>query len=121
VETRDILNYLGNVIGQLELPDNTPEEVWAAQLAMYATAPVSVLADVTPRQIRQALLYSGISLTDIDAALNSLPEPTKSLAIVEWEYSIAFQRSRPLVEQVGQMLGWTSQQLDDLWRLAASL
>lgn len=77
--------------------------------------------DVTPRQIRQALILSGVDMAMIEAALNSLPEPTKSLAKTEWEYSIAFKRNRPLVKQVGLMLGWTPQQLDDLWLFAAKL
>jgi hypothetical protein len=38
---RDILDYQGNVIGQLELPDDTPEEVWTQRLALYAVAPPS--------------------------------------------------------------------------------
>lgn len=79
------------------------------------------LPDITPRQIRQALILSGVSIAMIDEALDSLSEPTKSLARIEWEYSVAFQRNRPLVSQVGVMLGWTENQIDDLWRLARSL
>lgn len=79
------------------------------------------LADVTPRQIRQALILSGVSLEQIDAAIDSLPEPTRSLAKVEWEYSVAFIRTNPLVESVGLMLGWTSEQLDNLWVMAGKL
>lgn len=79
------------------------------------------IPDVTPRQIRQALLLSGVSLTDITNALESLSEPTKSLAITEWEYSITFQRNRPLVASVGVMLGWTPEQLDNLWLFAGTL
>lgn len=120
--TRTIFDYLGNEIGQLELPDNTSEEVWQSILAAHARAPQSApIADVTPRQIRQALILSGISLADIDAALNSLPESTRSLAQIEWEYSVVFQRNKPLVESVATLLGWTSQQLDDLWIFAKSL
>lgn len=81
----------------------------------------SEIPDVTPRQIRQALVLMGVSLTDIDNALNSLSEPTKSLARIEWEYSISFQRQRPLVNTMGAMLGWTSDQLDALWIFAATL
>lgn len=83
--------------------------------------PTEFIPDVTPRQIRQALVLSGVTMQSIDDALNTLPEPTKSLAIAEWEYSIAFQRNRPLVDSVRQMLGWTNEQVDDLWRLAATL
>ena len=82
---------------------------------------VSNLPDVTPRQIRQALILSGVSMESIDTALNSMPEPTRSLAKTEWEYSIAFKRNRDLVNQVGVMLGWTSEQLDDLWAFAGKL
>ena len=39
MEKRDILNYLGEKIGELELPEGTSEEVWAAKLAVYAVAP----------------------------------------------------------------------------------
>lgn len=83
--------------------------------------PTIPIKDVTPRQIRQALVLSNVAIADIDAAINSLAEPTRSLARIEWEYSVAFHRDRPLVAQVGQMLGWTNQQLDDLWALAATL
>jgi len=120
--TRNILNYLGDIVGQLELPDNTSEGVWTAKLAMFALPPPAVvIPDVTPRQIRQALIMSGLTLQQITDALDSLSEPTKSMAKIEWEYSISFQRSRPLVVAVGQLLGWTSTQLDDLWKLAATL
>jgi hypothetical protein len=119
---KDILNYEGAKIGELELPDDTSEEVWAAKLAVYAQPlAVAPIADVTPRQIRQAMVLSGVTMEQIDAAIASLPEPIKSLAHIEWEYSTLFIRSNPLVSQVGQMLGWNSAQLDGLWKLAATL
>lgn len=119
---RDILDYLGNKIGELELPDETSEEVWTAKLAKYAKAPsTEPIPDVTPRQIRQAMVLSGITMDQIDTALDALPEPTKSLAKIEWEYSTLFIRSNPLVAQVGVMLGWTSEQLDNLWKFAKGL
>jgi hypothetical protein len=118
----DILDYLGNKIGEAEFPDSMSEQEIAEKLVSYAKAPAAeVIADVTPRQIRQALILKGVSLAQIDTALNSLPEPTKSLALAEWEYSTAFQRHRPLVAQVGQMLGWSSNDLDSLWKFAATL
>jgi hypothetical protein len=120
--TRDILNYQGTKIGELEFPDGTSESVWTSKLAEYAKAPaVPEIADVSPRQIRTALILSGVTLASIEAALDTLSEPTKSLAKVEWEFSIAFQRNRPLVAQVGQMMGWSSEQLDGLWALAKKL
>jgi hypothetical protein len=36
---KDILDFDGNVIGQLELPDDTRDEVWDEKLAIYAKEP----------------------------------------------------------------------------------
>lgn len=80
-----------------------------------------IIPDVTPRQIRQALILSGISLQTINDTIATLPEPTRSLAQTEWEYSIAFQRNRPLVSSMAALLGLTSTQVDNLWLLAATL
>ena len=119
---RDIFNYLNEKVGELELPDGTSDAIWEQKLAVFRIPPPTVIfPDVTPRQMRQALVLSGISIEQIEIALSSLPEPTKSLAMIEWEYSLAFQRNRPLVRQVGLLLGWTDQQLDELWRFASSL
>jgi len=89
--------------------------------AIMAHTSKRLLPDVTPRQIRQALVLSGITTKQIDDAFNMLKEPLRSLAKVEWEYSISFQRNRPLVNQVGMVLGWTQKQIDDLWILAGKL
>jgi len=119
---RDIYNHLGVKTGELELPNSTTEEQWLEKLAEYAKPPFTTeVPDVTPRQIRQALILSGVSISQIDSALDSLPEPMKSLAMAEWEYSNSFQRTRPLVASVGQMLGWNSEQVDNLWKLAGTL
>jgi len=117
--TRNII-VSGQVRGQLTLPDSTSEQEWSEKLAAY-TPTVVVPTEVTPRQIKQALVLNGITLADVETALESLSEPTKSLAKIEWEYSISFHRNRALVNQVGQMLGWTSDQLDELWIYASRL
>ena len=80
-----------------------------------------LLLPISPRQIRLALVMSGVSLSMIDEALNSLPEPTKSFALVSWEYAISFERTDPLVDNVGLLLGWNTAQLDGLWEMAATL
>jgi len=119
--TRDAYDYNGVKVGTLSLPNETTEEEWALALSAYSSLPPVVITDVTPRQIRQALVLSGVSIPTIEAALASLPEPHKSLAQIEWEYSTLFIRKNPLVAQVGVLLGWTSNQLDDLWLFAGKL
>lgn len=85
------------------------------------TPPQKPLQNVSPRQFRQALVLSNISIESIDNAINNLPEPQKSLAKIEWEFSVSFERNRPLVSQVAQILGKTEQDIDNLWTLALSL
>lgn len=116
---KDLLDAEGNIIGKISLPDSATESEIDAALKTYTEAPE--IMDVTARQIRQALILSGVLLEQIDATIALLPEPIKSLAIVEWEYSNMFQRHRPLTIKIAGMLGWTDRQLDALWALAATL
>lgn len=76
---------------------------------------------VTPRQIRQAWILLGNSLSIIDIAIDTLPEPHKSLARAEWEYSTLVFRRNKLVTMLGQMNGYTDDQLDTLWIFAGAL
>lgn len=87
------------------------------------SAPVVIeeLEDLSSRQIRLGLLAIGISLDAIETILNGLPEPVKSEALIAWEFSNFFERNNDLVDEVGAMLGLTSDQIDDLWRLSITL
>jgi hypothetical protein len=90
-------------------------------LGIINTELVKVIPDVTPRQIRQAMVLRGISISQIDSAIDSMPEPNRSFAKIEWEYSIAFQRNNPLVTAIGAIVGKSKDELDELWKLAATL
>lgn len=76
---------------------------------------------ITARQIRIALLLIGLSEEMIEAALDTLDEPTRSIAKIEWHKSTEFDRNDELVGMVGQMLGWNDEQLDQLWVTAATI
>lgn len=75
---------------------------------------------VTMRQARLALLGAGL-LTQVDAAIDALPEPQRSAARIEWDYSSEVHRSRAFVQQLGHALGLSDEQLDDLFTQAAAL
>jgi hypothetical protein len=122
MEKRDILDWQGNKVGELELPVGTSEDRWSKALAFYAKPPQApTLKPITPRQIRLALLSLGITLDMIDGALSSLPEPQKSAALIEWEYASYFERDNALVAGVAGLLGWGSAELDNLWSMAAQI
>lgn len=42
METRNILDYQGNIIGQLSLPDGTDERIWSNALSSYAQPPTPI-------------------------------------------------------------------------------
>ncbi|MGL4574538.1 MAG: hypothetical protein ACRCV9_07090 [Burkholderiaceae bacterium] len=92
---------------------------WALSVVQPSAAPL-VPVSVTMRQARTALLAAGL-YANIPAILDALPEPQKSAAKIEWEYSGEVQRNRPLVNQLGQALGLNSSQLDALFITAAGL
>lgn len=76
--------------------------------------------EVTMRQARLALLEAGL-LSSVQAAINSLPEPDKTKAQIEWDYSNALQRGNPFVATLGAALGLNEQALDNLFITAAKL
>lgn len=117
--TRQILDAQGNVLGNLTLPDDTSEMIWQEKLNSYKLS--SVFSDITPRQIRQALILSGVSMEMIDEKIDLFPEPKRSLVKVEWDFSIAVKRSNPLVNEMALAFGWSSQQVDGLWLMAQKL
>ena len=109
--------HLFQVVHEISFFEREPVVGWAyANDICYP-----ILAPISPRQIRTALLLMGIDLTMIDAALDSLPEPTKSFAKVSWNYSMSYERTDPLVSSVAALLGWDADQTDQLWITGAAL
>lgn len=55
METRDVVDYQGNVLGQLSMPEGTSEEAWAHALSPYAKPPVvPTLAQVISSKLQSA-------------------------------------------------------------------
>jgi len=67
-----------------------------------------------------ALLQQGL-LASIQPAIDSLDEPSRSAASIEWEYSQTVERNRPFVDLLSQALELTDEDLDALFTLAATL
>ena len=74
------------------------------------------IPSVSPRQIRQALTATGLR----DQVEYAVSQGTQDLK--DWyEYSTEFERDNAQVTAMGQALGVSDAQLDDLWALAATL
>ena len=87
-----------------------------AEPAIAATVP----AEVTMRQARLALLAAG-KLDAVNAAINALPDPPKTAALIEWEYSNAVRRDSQFVALLGPALGLDAAGLDALFIAASKL
>jgi hypothetical protein len=82
--------------------------------------PSPVPQQITMRQARLALLSIG-RLNDVMPAILAMPEPERSKAQIEWEYSAAVKRSQPHVILIAQQLGLSALDLDHLFRAGADL
>lgn len=101
----------------------TPDELDATRtlaLALYEHEQASSLPPITARQLRLWLAGAGI-LIAVEGLIAGLPEPQRTMAGIEWEFSLTYERAHPLVIQLGASLGLTSQELDTAWVNASKL
>lgn len=76
-------------------------------------SPPTVPQTVTARQIRLWLIDNDISLTSVEAAIDTIVnEKLREKTRVEWEFAPYVERSHPLIESLAQYLGLNSSQID---------
>jgi hypothetical protein len=80
--------------------------------------PELVPQEVSPRQIRLALLAGGITPAFISAQIAAMPEPQRSAAQIEWEYATVIRRDHAMLNAMAVSMGMTDAQVDDLFRAA---
>lgn len=79
----------------------------------------AAMKPITPRQLRLALVRSGISLLTVVAAIDALPEGVeKEEAEIEWEYATIFNRTAPALLSIASALALTPEAVDTLWASA---
>lgn len=110
---------------------DAPPELTAGQVAIFVgdswvvadeEPPVAqaVPGEVTMRQARLALHAAG-KLTAVNAAIAALPDPPKTAAMIEWEYSSTVRRDSQFVGLLGPALGLDAAALDALFVAASKL
>jgi len=92
--------------GLVRLPDPPPEP----------PAPEPVPQRITALQARRALLASDM-LDQVEAALARQPRAVQ----ITWEYATEIHRDDPMLAEVAQAIGLSTNTLDDLFRAAAKL
>ena len=94
--------------GQFIQIEATPEEI------EEASKPI-VPDSISQMKLRKQLILIGISISSIDALIQSLPQPNRDLIYTMWEYAVVFDRTNPELNAMAGMLGVTQQQLDEIF------
>lgn len=89
-------------------------------IRVMAESAVVVPIEVTMRQARLALHAAG-KLVAVNAAISALPDPPKTAALIEWEYSSTVRRDSQFVAMLGPALGLDAAALDALFVAASKL
>ncbi len=72
-----------------------------------------VPSTVSARQVRIWLIQHGISLYQVDIAIDSIQDPImRDITKVEWEYAPYIERNHPMLPVLAQALGLTENILD---------
>ena len=88
--------------------EGTPEEI------AEANKPI-VPESISQMKLRKQLILSGISISSIDALIQSLPQPNRDLIYTMWEYAVVFDRNNTELNAMAQMLNISKEQLDDIF------
>lgn len=104
----------------VETDERTEREMTTEEIAALPGVALGAPDVVTMRQARLALLQAGL-LAQVNTAVAAMPGAAGDTARIEWEFSSTVERNRPLVQSLIGALGLTESQLDDLFRLAATL
>ena len=95
------------------LPEPTTQTL---QQACDAYVPTIVFAPLSPWQVRQVLNQAGMRAA-VEAIVSSGSIELKDA----WQFATEFQRNNDLLNQMTAGLGMTDEQVDDMFRLGATL
>jgi hypothetical protein len=75
--------------------------------------PTMVPEQISAMQIRLWLIKNNINLAQVQGAIDSIEDVLlRDELSVKWEYAPYFERSNPFIDQVGSILGLSSEQID---------
>jgi hypothetical protein len=110
--------YIGVIEGlhTWEVRDESGDLIGMNQQAVEDSVPTSVSA----RQIRLWLIRHGISLAQVDAAIDAIPDQLQRDSVrVEWDYAPYVERTHPMLIPLAAALGLTEAQVDQAFIEAA--
>jgi hypothetical protein len=88
----------------------------------WVLPPQAVPESVTARQIRLWLVRHGVSLAQVDAAIDAIHDQQQRQEVrVEWDYAPYVERSHPFLVPLAAALGLNESQVDEAFREASAL
>jgi hypothetical protein len=77
---------------------------------------------VSARQIRLWLIRNGVSLAQVESAIDAIPDQLQRDSVrVEWDYAPYIERTHPMLIPLAAALGLTEQQVDQAFIEAYTL
>lgn len=94
--------------------DETPEDL--------LPEPIPLPATVSARQVRLWLIRHGVSLAQVDAAIDAIPDAQQREEVrVEWAYAPHVERTHPMLVPLAAALGLSESQVDEAFREASTI
>ena len=112
----------GGIYAGLEWQDtqqSKPTEEEVAD-AMLLPEPVAVPQEAAMWALKELCLVRGHA-AEIETALNSLPDPPRTIARNRWENKDTISRNSPIIAQMQHLLQWDDAYVDELFIESAKL
>lgn len=79
----------------------------------WIVPPTEIPSSISARQVRIWLIRNGISLEQVDAAINTISDPViRDITKVEWEYAPYIERNHEWLIPLAQSVGLTETQVN---------
>ena len=108
----------------VEIPDSEvpQEEIDKMEAMQVEDDTVQVPEKISNLQLRSQLILQGFDLNLIEQTFNRISDATqRELIITAWEYATNFYRNNPMIVAMGNLLGLTSSQVDEIFINASKL
>lgn len=114
----------GNIMNRIVATADFVEAVHPGRYECIEDVVPPVTAPTYPalsrKQLRNGLLSIGVTSADVEARIAAIADPLeREAAMIDWQDTQAYQRTNPLVNQIGVAMGLPEEQIDALWTWAA--
>ena len=105
-------------LNTLKTSNQAAYDAWVASRYIQDSKIIKI---ISPRQLRLALLSQGATEQMVLDYIAQLSEPTKSQTLIGWNHATEFDLDNPQIQSMGTSFGFTSEQLEAIWQIGATL